>query len=97
MMEVKMSRKTVNYLKAGGYRSVVISLEKSCSCGGSNITGLHLELSTDGAGEREGYNYLRAEGFDILVDRRLKCRPKVAFYLNESGVGNIFDIEGIEL
>ncbi len=96
-MEVKMSRKTVNYLEARGYRSVVISLEKSCSCGGSNITGLHLELETDRVGEREGYNYLRAEGFDILVDRRLKCRARVAFYLNESGVGNIFDIEGIEL
>ena len=96
-MEVRMSKKTVNYLEERGYRSVVISLERSCSCGGSNITGLHLEFEKENAKERKGYNYLAVEGFDLLVDRRLKCKSRVAFYLNESGVGNIFDIEGIEL
>lgn len=96
-MEVRMSKKTVNYLEEKGYRSVVISLERGCSCGGSNITGLHLEFEREKTGKRDGYNYLEAEGFDLLVDRRLKCRSRVAFYLNESGVGNIFDIEGIEL
>jgi len=97
MTEVKMSKRVLNYLKEREYRSILITLESACSCGGSNITGLQVEFERKRIGEKPGYNHMLAEGLNLLVDKKLKCKSRVAIYLNESGIGNILDIEGIEL
>ena len=56
-----------------------------------------MKLKTEEIREVNGYKYIDAGGFQLLVDKRFKCRPKMYIYLNESGIGNIIDIEGIEL
>jgi len=47
--------------------------------------------------ERDGYKYIEAGNYTMLVDKRFHCRARVSVYLNENGRGNILDIEGVEL
>lgn len=97
MTEVKISKKTNEYLKEGNYHTILVTLERDCSCIGNNITGLRIELLKEREKEKQGYVYIKADKYNLLVDKKLICKPKIAIYLNESKIGNILDIEGIEL
>lgn len=97
MTEVKISKKANDYLKEGSYHTILVTLERDCSCVGNNITGLRVEIFKQREKERQGYKHIEANKYNLLVDSRLTCKSKVSIYLNESKIGNILDIEGIEL
>ena len=94
---VRMSRRAADFMREKGYRTIIVSLEAGCSCGGAPVTELKVDLKTKNVREADGYRYIDAGGFHLLVDRRFNCRPKISIYLNERGIGSILDIEGIEL
>lgn len=97
MTEIKLSKKTEEFLQDNNYKAVIVSLEKGCSCGGSNVTGTQVRLAKEELLDTSGYTPVPLGDFIFYLDNAFKKDMRLRVYLNEGRVDNKLEFEGLEI